>query len=243
MAKQSGSGLASRIWAAVGGGLVALVGLVIAAGGVWLIVLQGSPYYLLAGAGLLATGALLAARRQEAGYAYAIVLGATIFWALWESGLDFWPLVPRLAAPAVLGLFVLAVAPMAARGPIRNQGLIALAASVVAAFAMLGAALPAVYTDGQAESPVLAQGGVQVPTDPGDWRFYGRDAGGQRFVPVDQITRGNVDQLKVAWTFRTGEPANRGSEDQNTPEQVGDTLYLCTPTNVVIAVDADTGRE
>jgi quinate dehydrogenase (quinone) len=192
---------------------------------------------------VLATGALLAARRQEAGYVYAVVLGATVLWGLWETGLDFWPLVPRLVAPAILGLLVLAVAPMAARGPMRNQGLVAVAAAVVAAFAVLGAALPAAYTSGQAESPVLAQGSAQAPAGPSDWRFYGHDAGGQRFVPVDQITRGNVADLKVAWTFRTGEPARRGSEDQNTPEQVGDTLYLCTPTNVVIAVDADTGKE
>ncbi|MBL8771151.1 MAG: PQQ-binding-like beta-propeller repeat protein, partial [Phenylobacterium sp.] len=32
-------------------------------------------------------------------------------------------------------------------------------------------------------------------------------------------------------------------QDQNTPLQVGDMLYACTPTNVVIALDADTGRE
>jgi quinate dehydrogenase (quinone) len=52
-----------------------------------------------------------------------------------------------------------------------------------------------------------------------------------------------VDELKVAWTFRTGEPDHRSSEDMNTPMQVGDRVYVCPPGNVVIALDADTGKE
>ena len=45
---------------------------------------------------------------------------------------------------------------------------------------------------------------------------------------------------------RTGDVAQsdgNGAEDQNTPLQVGDTLFICTPHNNVIALDADTGRE
>lgn len=80
--------------------------------------------------------------------------------------------------------------------------------------------------------------------EPGsDWRFYGRDAFGSRYAPFDQIHRGNVGSLEVAWTFRTGDIAANGSEDQNTPLQVGDTLYACTPRNIVIAIDAETGKE
>jgi hypothetical protein len=52
--------------------------------------------------------------------------------------------------------------------------------------------------------------------------------------PVDQINRENVDKL-VAWTFRTGEKLQPRQQDQNTLPQVGDTVYVCTPTNVVIA--------
>src|SRR6185436_1101048 len=96
---------------------------------------------------------------------------------------------------------------------------------------------------GQADSPVQAQGAEPVAEGAADWRYYGRDPGGARYAPVDQINRDNVEKLKVAWTFHTGEKPNRGSQDQNTPLQVGDTLYVCTPTNVVIALDADTGKE
>ncbi|MGH6910374.1 MAG: PQQ-binding-like beta-propeller repeat protein, partial [Phenylobacterium sp.] len=52
-----------------------------------------------------------------------------------------------------------------------------------------------------------------------------------------------VQNLKVAWTVRTGDIAKGGSEDQNTPSQIGDSVYICTPRNIVIAVDADTGKE
>ncbi|WP_442183404.1 hypothetical protein, partial [Rhizobium leguminosarum] len=30
--------------------------------------------------------------------------------------------------------------------------------------------------------------------------------------------------------------------DQNTPLQIGDTIYTCTPTDVIAALDADTGK-
>ncbi len=37
-----------------------------------------------------------------------------------------------------------------------------------------------------------------------DWPSYGNDPGGTRYSPARQIDRGNVAQLKVAWTYRTG---------------------------------------
>ena len=51
----------------------------------------------------------------------------------------------------------------------------------------------------------------------------------------------NVGKLDLAWTFRSG----RGDVgiDQNTPLQIGDTIYSCTTQNVVIALDPDTGTE
>jgi quinate dehydrogenase (quinone) len=34
-----------------------------------------------------------------------------------------------------------------------------------------------------------------------------------------------------------------GAEDQNTPLQIGDTLYVCTPYSKVLALDVDSGKE
>lgn len=84
------------------------------------------------------------------------------------------------------------------------------------------------------------------PGELADWRHYGRTQAGTRYSPVVQITPDNVDQLKVAWTFRTGDVpalATSGAEDQNTPMQVGDTLYVCTVHNIVYALDAETGKQ
>ena len=243
MAADKQAGWPARIWALVGGGLVGLVGLVLLLGGGYLIWLEGSPYYLLAGAAIIATGVLLVRRHAAAGLVYAVVLAATLGWSYWESRLVFWPLLPRLFAPAVLGLFVLAVIPSGPKGRLRTQAAAAVAAASAACLLVLGATIPATLTWGQADFPAQAQGAEPAAKGASDWRYYGRDPGGTRYAPVDQINRENVDDLKVAWTFRTGEPANRGSQDQNTPLQVGDTVYVCTPTNVVIALDADTGKE
>src|SRR5262249_30872790 len=38
-----------------------------------------------------------------------------------------------------------------------------------------------------------------------DWKYYGGDPEGTRFSALTQINRSNVSQLKIAWTYRTGE--------------------------------------
>jgi quinoprotein glucose dehydrogenase len=81
-----------------------------------------------------------------------------------------------------------------------------------------------------------------------EWREYGGDKGGSRYSPLTQIDPDNVADLEVAWEYHTGD-VDDGSETllgtafQNTPIMVGDTLYLCTPRNRVVALDAATGRE
>jgi quinoprotein glucose dehydrogenase len=82
----------------------------------------------------------------------------------------------------------------------------------------------------------------------GDWPNYGNDAGGSRYSPLTVIDRDNVARLRVAWTYRTGdtlgEPRPYGHYAfEATPLMVDGTLYLSTPYNRVIALDAETGRE
>lgn len=81
-----------------------------------------------------------------------------------------------------------------------------------------------------------------------DWTAYGRDQGGSRFSPLDQINRGNVAQLKVAWTYRTGEAPEKSvvgdkAAFEATPILVDGTLYLSTPFSRVIALNPETGAE
>jgi quinoprotein glucose dehydrogenase len=80
-----------------------------------------------------------------------------------------------------------------------------------------------------------------------DWGYYGGDAFGQRFSTVDQINRGNVTQLKVAWTYRTGELgagfARAGKLTfEATPVLGFGLLYVETATNIVIALDPRSGQ-
>ena len=232
-----------RIGAIIGGLIVCLLGLWIGWGGAQLALLGGSLYYFAAGAGLIATGVLLVMRRSWAGLVYAAILLVTLIWAFAESGFAFWPLVPRLAGPAVLGGFVCLILLCAPRGRERRQAEIACGALSILCLVVLVASIPPLFSWGQAKAGAPATPAMPVGAGPGpgDWRYYGRDPGGARFAPYAQITPANVQNLKLAWTAHTGEVLNRGSEDQNTPIQVGDTLYACTPLDVTVAMDADTG--
>jgi quinoprotein glucose dehydrogenase len=84
----------------------------------------------------------------------------------------------------------------------------------------------------------------------GEWIAYGRDPGGMRHSPLTQISRENVADLAVAWTYQTGELATYEGTDlassaafETTPLMIDGVLYLSTPTNRVIALDAGTGAE
>jgi len=77
------------------------------------------------------------------------------------------------------------------------------------------------------------------------------DPGGTRFSPLDQINTGNVQNLGIAWIYRTGErsagtPGAVGhniTAFESTPLIVGETLYLTTASSRVIALNAETGKE
>ncbi|MFL5632968.1 MAG: PQQ-binding-like beta-propeller repeat protein, partial [Gemmatimonadaceae bacterium] len=69
-----------------------------------------------------------------------------------------------------------------------------------------------------------------------------RDSGSTHYSPLDQINRGNVAQLRVAWTYHTGDaPPNAHSEIQASPIIVDGILYTTTPALAVVALRAETG--
>src|SRR5712692_3474636 len=74
-----------------------------------------------------------------------------------------------------------------------------------------------------------------------DWSIYGGGAESTRYSSLKQIDRKNVGNLKVAWTFDTGD-AYPGSEMQCNPLVVNGVLYATTPKVNVIALDAATGK-
>lgn len=72
--------------------LIALIGLVLAGGGAYLSSLGGSWYFLLMGLAMLVSGVLIARRKPLGAWLYAVALVLTAIWAVWDAGLDFWPL-------------------------------------------------------------------------------------------------------------------------------------------------------
>lgn len=84
--------------------------------------------------------------------------------------------------------------------------------------------------------------------DASDWGSYGGDVYGSRFSSLDQIDRNNVAQLRVAWEYHTGELgegfASAGKLTfESTPVLAYGMLYLETATNIVIALDPETGKQ
>ncbi|MBP1853532.1 glucose/quinate/shikimate family membrane-bound PQQ-dependent dehydrogenase [Rhizobium halophytocola] len=233
-----------------------LIGLVLAVGGGELVSLSGSPYYLIAGLFFLASAVLLLMKRAVVLWVFGVYIVLTLAWALWEVGLDWWQLGTRGGVVVLAGLWLLT--PWVRR-PLGFTGVNGfrysarpwpLAVPVLLAIIVAGAAL---FTDPQDMAGALptetvateiAYGG-DVPAD--DWHQYGRTPYGQRYSPLDQITTDNVSKLKVAWTYQTGDVKQPGDVGETTyqvtPLKVGNTLYLCTPHNWAIAVDAATGKE
>ena len=86
--------------------------------------------------------------------------------------------------------------------------------------------------------------GQQTPE--GEWSAYGRTDYGQRYSPLTQINTDNVKNLEVAWQIQTGDvkgPNDVGETTyQATPLKLGNALYMCTPHNWALALDADTGE-
>ena len=226
--------------------LLALIGLALAVGGVRLAMLGGSWYYLITGVLLVASGLCFAMRRMAGFWLFAAVFVGTFVWALAEVGLAFWPLVPRLAPVLVLGVLALLALPRLSNGRLRGTargGAALLVLMLVAGGAAMFQPHGVIEAPAAAVSTTPAAAPAAQAVGESRWQYYGRTPDGTRFAPYAQINAGNVDQLETAWTFRTGEIAGPGSENQNTPLQIGDTVYVCTPRNQVIALDADAGTE
>lgn len=91
------------------GSLLLLSGIALLAGGIHLISLDGSQYYLIIGLSLMLIGALLLLRRAEALATYALTLTLSGLWALLEIGLDWWQLVQHLSLWFAVGVLLLPV--------------------------------------------------------------------------------------------------------------------------------------
>lgn len=233
--------------------IVLAAGAALGYGGIALLKLGGSAYYLIAGLAYLVLGVLVLLRQRFTAVFSLLVFLATVAWALLDAPrFGYWELLPRLVFPALVLMMTLwssAAYPGVSAG-LRRLGNGGALATFVALLATLVAAFFP-HDTGVTTSPITSTvdpQAAQVGVDnPQDWEFFGRNAAGTRFAPFAQITPANVHQLQVAWTYRTGrrtvsEPGAAAGVDENTPLQIGSTLYSCTPENLVTAIDGDTGK-
>ena len=87
-----------------------------------------------------------------------------------------------------------------------------------------------------------------------EWPTWGGDPGSTHYSPLARINRDNVDRLRLAWEWDTGEaplsgprlpvPRNpvRPGSFENTPVVRDGVMYVSTSYNRVAALDPDTGE-
>jgi quinoprotein glucose dehydrogenase len=103
----------------------------------------------------------------------------------------------------------------------------------------VAAALPAQTSPGM-NDPSLQRTGA-------DWPDYGGTNAAWRYSPLTQITPENVTKLEKVWEVHTGGMPTDPNYvklygTENTPLKVGNLLYTCTAKNIIIALDAASGR-
>jgi quinoprotein glucose dehydrogenase len=233
------------------GALIALIGIVLMIGGAWLAILGGSLYYLLAGLGLVVSGALLIRGRASGAAVYIGVYVVSVIWGLAEAGADGWGLIPFVVGPTVLLVLVLLTLPILRPQTWRWRRVLGWSAAAFLILAVAGVVISRTNLPTAGPMPGRLAATVADPSlmQPGtDWPAYGGSYAAQRYSPLAQITPANVERLNRAWIYHTGdmpegdlEKSKYGAE--TTALKVDDTLYLCSATNILIALDPATGRQ
>src|SRR5712692_4631550 len=75
--------------------------------------------------------------------------------------------------------------------------------------------------------------------DTGDWLMYRRTYDGSGFSPLRQITASNIGKLSLAWSLNT----DLIEAHETTPIVNHGRMFITTPGNNVIALDARTGTQ
>lgn len=233
-----------------------VVGLLLLIGGVWLAALGGSWFFIVIGLGMSASALLLCKRRPEGLALYGGIVLLTFAWSLYEVGFDWWQLSARGSLLIVIGALLLLPPmvrslhpPLGARaGYGRSSAVLAATLAIAVAGGVYSMFQSPHDTAGSfPDAKMAATKNVDSGVPDGEWQAYGRTEAGRRYSPLAQITPDNIDKLKVAWTYHTGDV--RGPNDPGestyevTPLMVDNTVFICTPHDLVIALDAVTGKQ
>lgn len=201
------------------GAVVALFGLAMTGGGLWLVTLDGSWYYLLAGIGLVLAGIELMRGRIAGAWWFAAVFAATLLWTIWEAGLDYWRWIPRFGLIVVFAFILALLLPKLRQGPsVKVAGTLAvlLALIFIGFFALAFLPHGVTKADWNQASPAseaaeypFADDAFEQPADApadGDWAACGRSNSALRFSPLTQIDPDNVATLTRAWVYPRHRP-------------------------------------
>lgn len=227
--------------------VMALMAVFLVAGGIWLAMLGGSSYYLIAGVAVLATAWLLAAGRAEALWMHAALLLGTMIWAVREVGFDFWSLAPRGDVLVPLGIWLLLPFITIHLEPRPVSPRVVLGLTLVCAAVVLGVSLAA---DRHQITGVVPPAGAIEPGESSaaseNWLAYGGTGHGTRYSSLRKITTDNAKDLKLAWQFETGDKKRGDDPDEftseATPLKIGNLLYTCSSHQIVFALEAATGQ-
>jgi quinoprotein glucose dehydrogenase len=105
-----------------------------------------------------------------------------------------------------------------------------------------GADAAATGTVGSVPPPRTQQG--TDPDDYAEWPRYGGNLAGHRYSPLEQIDRGNVESLRIAWRWYGGNYGPRPEQkNEATPLMINGVLYTTAgTTRNVVAIDPETGE-
>jgi quinoprotein glucose dehydrogenase len=77
-----------------------------------------------------------------------------------------------------------------------------------------------------------------------DWPTIGGPPGGGQCSALSQITKDNVKNLRLAWTYHADpDDKSEAVSFESVPLHVNNTLYLCSTHTATVAVDPETGHE
>jgi quinoprotein glucose dehydrogenase len=125
-------------------------------------------------------------------------------------------------------------------------------ATLATLFLAAGATVLAPVEDAKAQPSVTAKAG--------EWRYLNSDPGATRYSPLDQITKDNFKDLKLAWRWKpaigpapsslggtaqgNGDPTFAIYRSESTPVMANGVLYTAAGgQRVVAAIDAATGKQ
>jgi len=209
-----------------------------------LLMLGGSAFYALMAVGLLITAILLFRNQRSALALYAVLMWITLAWIIWEVGFDKWQWIPRGDLFGVIGLWLAmpwVVKPLY-RGERRFHAFLG-GTVIIMIVVVIGLCfydpVPQQGTISNAREQNSEQGAAN------DWTAYGGSSDGLRFSALNQISKDNVKNLEVAWTYHTGDLRQDADATEYTfeatPLKANGMLYFCTPHNEVHALDPETG--